>query len=179
MKIYTRTGDDGKTSTFSGSRISKNSLIMNAQGSVDELNATIGMVIAMSENREINDILTDIQSELFIVGSEITLSEKGDSNKIRISNVKVKNIENIIDQVENKLPKLKNFILPGGTVLAAHLHRARTICRRAERDLVAFIEDSNYQTLAVKYLNRLADLLFILARHANIIEKREEEIWKI
>jgi cob(I)alamin adenosyltransferase len=179
MKIYTRTGDDGKTSTFSGVRISKNSEIMNAQGSVDELNATIGLVIAMSENREINEILTGIQSELFIVGSEITLSEKGDSNKIRISNVKIKNLENEIDRLERELPKLTNFILPGGTVLASHLHLARTICRRAERDLVAFLESSKYQTLSLKYLNRLADLLFILARYANISEKREEEIWKI
>jgi cob(I)alamin adenosyltransferase len=113
-----------------------------------------------------------------VIGTEITLSEQGDKNKIKIAEVKINFLENTIDEIEKKLPKLKHFILPGGSTLSAHLHFSRTVCRRAERDLVAFIGKTNYKTLLLKYINRLSDLLFVLARYANILEKVKESLWK-
>jgi cob(I)alamin adenosyltransferase len=178
MKIYTKKGDDGVTSTFSGNRISKDSPIMHAQGIIDELNATIGISLAVNKFPEVKEILNAVQFDLFVLGSEITLSEQGDENKIKIAEVKIKFLEESIDDIEKKIPKLKHFILPGGSHLSAQLHFSRTVCRRAERELVAFINQTNYKTLALKYVNRLSDLLFVLARYANVLEKVKESIWK-
>jgi cob(I)alamin adenosyltransferase len=178
MKIYTKKGDDGSTSTFSGKRVSKDSPIMHAQGIIDELNATIGIALSVNKNKEIKEILNAIQFDLFVIGSEITLSEQGDKNKIKIAEVKIKFLEETIDEIENKLPKLHHFVLPGGSLLSAQLHLSRTVCRRAERDLVTFIEKTGLKTLSLKYINRLSDLLFVLARCANVLEKLKESLWK-
>jgi cob(I)alamin adenosyltransferase len=178
MKIYTKKGDDGTTSTFSGKRVSKDSPIMHAQGIIDELNATIGIALSVNKNKEIKEILNAIQFDLFVIGSEITLSEQGDKNKIKIAEVKINFLEETIDEIENKLPKLHHFVLPGGSRLSAQLHLSRTVCRRAERDLVTFIEKTNLETLSLKYINRLSDLLFVLARYANVLEKVKESLWK-
>lgn len=179
MKIYTRTGDDGKTSTLSGKRVSKDSAIMQVNGTVDELNAVIGLALVYNSHEEIAEILDQIQSDLFVIGTEITLSEKSDTNKIKISQHRITNLENLIDSITDKLPKLKNFILPGGSLLAAHLHLARTVCRRAERNLVSFIDETDLNTFSLQYLNRLSDLLFVLSRYANKLDKVPERKWKI
>jgi cob(I)alamin adenosyltransferase len=179
MKIYTGTGDDGKTSTLSGKRVSKDSALMQVNGNVDELNAMIGLALAYNKHDEIYEILDQIQSDLFVVGTEITLSEKSDTNKIKISQQRITNLENLIDSIVEKLPKLKNFILPGGSLLAAHLHVSRTVCRRAERTLVRFINETDLNTLSLQYLNRLSDLLFVLSRYANKLDNTAERKWKL
>lgn len=179
MKIYTRLGDDGKTSTLSGKRVSKDSALMQVNGTVDELNAVLGLAIAYNTHAEIYEILDQIQSDLFVIGTEITLSEKSDTNKIKISQHRIKNLENLIDSITEKLPKLKNFILPGGSLSASHLHVARTICRRAERTLVRFIDETDLNTLSLQYLNRLSDLLFVLSRYANKLDNVQERKWKL
>lgn len=179
MKIYTRTGDDGKSSTLSGKRVSKDSAIMQVNGTVDELNAFIGLASAYNNHEEIEEILEEIQSDLFVIGTEITLSEKSDTNKIKISQHRINHLEELIDSITDKLPKLKNFILPGGSLLASHLHLARTVCRRAERTLVKFIDETDLNTFALQYLNRLSDLLFVLSRYANKLDKISERKWKI
>ena len=179
MKIYTRTGDDGKTTTLSGKRVSKDSALMQVNGTVDELNAVIGLALAHNKHEEIYEILDQIQSDLFVVGTEITLSEKSDTNKIKISQHKISYLESLIDEIVEKLPKLKNFILPGGSLLAAQLHVARTVCRRAERTLVRFIDETDLNTNSLQYLNRLADLLFVLSRYANKLDNTPERKWKL
>ena len=178
MKIYTRTGDDGKTSTLSGKRVSKDSAIMQVNGTIDELNAVIGVALSYNNHEEIEEILEEIQSDLFVIGTEITLSEKSDTNKIKISQYRVKYLEDLIDSITEKLPKLRNFILPGGSLLASHLHLARTVCRRAERTLVSFIDETDLNTYSLQYLNRLSDLLFVLSRYANKLDKIPERKWK-
>lgn len=179
MKIYTRLGDDGKTSTLSGKRVSKDSALMQVNGTIDELNAVLGLAIANNTHLEIYEILDQIQSDLFVIGTEITLSEKSDTNKIKISQHRIRNLENLIDSITENLPKLKNFILPGGSLLASHLHVARTICRRAERTLVRFIDETDLNTLSLQYLNRLSDLLFVLSRYANKLDDVPERKWKL
>ncbi|HEY9188164.1 MAG TPA: cob(I)yrinic acid a,c-diamide adenosyltransferase [Bacteroidota bacterium] len=178
MKIYTRTGDDGKTSTLSGKRVSKDSAIMQVNGTIDELNAVIGVALSYNNHEEIEEILEEIQSDLFVIGTEITLSEKSDTNKIKISQYRIKRLEDLIDSITEKLPKLRNFILPGGSLLASHLHLARTVCRRAERTLVSFIDETDLNTFSLQYLNRLSDLLFVLSRYANKLDKIPERKWK-
>jgi len=178
MKIYTRTGDDGKTSTLSGKRVSKDSAIMQVNGTIDELNAVIGVALSYNNHEEIEEILEEIQSDLFVIGTEITLSEKSDTNKIKISQYRIKRLEDLIDSITEKLPKLRNFILPGGSLLASHLHLARTVCRRAERTLVSFIDETDLNTFSLQYLNRLSDLLFVLSRYANKLNKIPERKWK-
>jgi len=178
MKIYTRTGDDGKTSTLSGKRVSKDSAIMQVNGTIDELNAVIGVALSYNNHEEIEEILEEIQSDLFVIGTEITLSEKSDTNKIKISQYRIKYLEDLIDSITEKLPKLRNFILPGGSLLASHLHLARTVCRRAERTLVSFIDETDLNTYSLQYLNRLSDLLFVLSRYANKLDKIPERKWK-
>jgi cob(I)alamin adenosyltransferase len=179
VKIYTRTGDDGKTSTLNGKRVSKDSALMQVNGTVDELNAVLGLALASNKHEEIYEILDQIQSDLFVVGTEITLSEKSDTNKIKISQLRINHLENLIDSIVEKLPKLKNFILPGGSLLASHLHMARTVCRRAERTLVRFIDETDLNTLSLQYLNRLSDLLFVLSRYANKLDDVPERKWKL
>jgi|AMZC01.1.fsa_nt_AMZC01005725.1_2 cob(I)alamin adenosyltransferase len=178
MKIYTRTGDDGKTSTLSGKRVSKDSAIMQVNGTIDELNAVIGVALSYNKHEEIEEILEEIQSDLFVIGTEITLSEKSDTNKIKISQYRIKRLEDLIDSITEKLPKLRNFVLPGGSLLASHLHLARTVCRRAERTLVSFIDETDLNTFSLQYLNRLSDLLFVLSRYANKLDKIPERKWK-
>ena len=179
MKIYTKKGDEGKTTNVSGEKISKSSPIINAIGSVDELNAIIGVVISICKYEKIIKILSPVQSDLFVLGGEIIMSEQGEKNKIRISKVKIEALETIIDELVEKMPELHSFILPGGGILSANMHLARTITRRAERDVVRFMEKTGYKTLAQKYLNRLSDLFFVLARYSNFLDKREDVKWQL
>jgi cob(I)alamin adenosyltransferase len=162
-KIYTRTGDDGSTGLGDGQRVPKDSPRVDAYGAVDELNSAIGLILAADELRpEIADCLTRIQNQLFDLGGELCIPETkvmtGDS---------VRGIEATLDEFNADLPPLKDFILPGGTREAAACHLARTICRRAERRTWQLARTETVNKNSLKYLNRLSDLLFVMARVLN------------
>lgn len=179
MKIYTKRGDSGETSLFGGQRVPKNSLRIEAYGTVDELNSVVGQVRSGNPTDKIHKILKDIQNQLFVLGADLA-TPLASKNKIeRISDDDTKLLEGYIDDLDDTLPALKHFILPGGTPPAANLHVARTICRRAERRCVElFNQDEISQQIPI-YLNRLSDLLFVLARYENHESKISEEAWKI
>lgn len=166
-KIYTRTGDDGTTGLADGSRRKKHDRRMTAIGSVDEANSAIGL--ARLQASEMPDIhLARIQNDLFDLGADLaTPSDEISWTPIRIKAGQVSALETILDGLNEDLEPLTSFILPAGTALSAHLHMARTVVRRAERDAVALAEVEAVNPEAVKYLNRLSDLLFVMARHAN------------
>jgi len=166
-KIYTRTGDDGTTGLADGSRRKKHEPRMAAIGSVDEANAAIGLA-RLHAGEAIDVHLARIQNDLFDLGAD--LATPGDDiswTPIRIKAGQVSALETILDDLNEDLEPLTSFILPAGTALSAHLHMARTVVRRAERDAVALAEVETVNPEAVKYLNRLSDLLFVMARHAN------------
>jgi cob(I)alamin adenosyltransferase len=176
MRIYTKTGDDGTTGLFGGARVSKTDPRVEAYGSVDELNATLGVAIASldakpaPESSELRELLISIQRDLFVLGSDLATpreAAKQASYLPRIEPSHVEALERAIDRFDGELPALRNFILPGGSPPAAHLHHARTVCRRAERATVALAGRLDLGPEPVHYLNRLADLLFVLARWAN------------
>lgn len=178
MKIYTRTGDKGKTSLFSGQRISKADLRVEAYGTVDELNSVIGVAIAQIQNSKLKNQLIKIQKDLLETGSVLAQSESM-NNESGIKNLgkRVKDFEKMIDEITAQLPALANFILPGGGKAGSLLHFARTVCRRAERKVVALAEKETVSSEIIVYLNRLSDLLFTMARFLNYKEKRKEIVW--
>ncbi|MBU1446341.1 cob(I)yrinic acid a,c-diamide adenosyltransferase [Patescibacteria group bacterium] len=168
MKIYTKTGDNGETSLCGGTRTQKNSLRVSAYGEIDELNSHIGLILSIDEDKKFDEILMQIQKDLFVVGAYIASPEtKAQDSLPKFDNKKIENLENIIDKISATLPEIKRFILPGGSRLAAELHIARTVCRRAERTCTALKEEEDLFVNVLPYLNRLSDLLFVLARHAN------------
>lgn len=172
-KIYTRTGDDGSTGLGDGSRVAKDSLRVDAFGSVDELNSAIGLVIAADPGPAIAELLTAIQHELFDLGGELcipgsSLIDAGDISRL----------EHRLDEFNAELPPLKEFILPGGGLAASHCHLARTIARRAERATVALAAAEAVRPQAIQYLNRLSDLLFVLARVLARGSGHGETLWK-
>jgi len=168
VKIYTRTGDDGSTGLLGPGRVPKHAPRVEAYGAVDELNASLGAARALDSEKWLEAELAAIQSRLFHVGAELATVEGGAAAKVeRVSDDDVRALENWIDGREHDLPPLTRFILPGGTPLAAELHRARTVCRRAERRLVALAQLERVEPRLVRYLNRLGDLLFVLARWCN------------
>jgi cob(I)alamin adenosyltransferase len=176
-KIYTRGGDAGKTSLGDGSRISKLDARIAAYGAVDELNAAVGVVVAGDCPQEIRNVLVRVQNELFDLGADLSVPLEHEG-RLRATQAQVDALESDCDRFNAELPELKSFVLPGGTEAAAHLHVARTVCRRAERTALAAAEEHPLNSLALVYLNRLADLLFILARAANASAGREEPLWK-
>ncbi len=166
MKIYTRTGDDGQTGLWGGQRVAKDSLRVQAYGTVDECNAVIGVARASGIDQGIDAILSEVQNQLFVVGAD--LATPGDAANIpRIAENAIEVLEGYIDQLEEELEPLRQFILPGGSLAAAHLHLARTICRRAERAVVSLNHAETINSHIVVYINRLSDLLFVAARAAN------------
>jgi cob(I)alamin adenosyltransferase len=167
MKIYTRTGDTGETGLLGGVRVKKHDLRIEAYGTVDELNAVLGVVRAARPSSRVDQILDHIQNELFSVGAELATPTTAGSHFGRVEESEVARLEEMIDLCETDLAPLRNFILPGGTPAAAQLHLARTVCRRAERLVVALSESSAVSPQLVVYLNRLSDLLFVLARYEN------------
>lgn len=175
MAIYTKGGDKGETGLFSPAaekiRVSKNSLRIHAVGSVDELNSYLGVVISHSESQKLREILLGIQRDLLTIGSIIG------GSKMRFSGVATKKFEKIIDTFDEKLPPLKNFILPGGGKVSSHLHFARSLARRMERSLVALNEAEKINPKILIYINRLSDFLFMLARNENFQGFVEENIW--
>jgi len=169
MKIYTKTGDAGETGLFGGSRVSKASLRVDAYGQVDELNSAIGWARVEVSDSGIDALLNRIQNELFEVGAELgsTTERKQKSAIPRIEESQVQALERAIDQYEQGPPPLTTFVLPGGSESAARFHLARCICRRAERSLVALSTQEELRGELFRYLNRLSDLLFVLARYGN------------
>jgi len=158
-KIYTRTGDQGSTGLGGGVRVDKDDVRVEAFGTVDELNSVIGMLLACALPEAVRDVLTDVQHDLFDLGSE--LAQPG---RQLIPDDYTQRLEQVLDGFNADLPPLKEFILPGGGVAAAHCHLARTVCRRAERRVVTLGKSEAVNSASLRYLNRLSDLLFVLAR---------------
>lgn len=179
MKIYTKTGDKGETGLFGGDRVAKDAPRIEAYGTVDELNSLVGVIRALRPNRKIDRVLEKIQSDLFVLGADLATRETTKRSLIpRISLSQITSLEKTIDSLQSSLRPLKAFILPGGTVVASHLHYARTICRRAERSTVRLSRTEDINENALVYLNRLSDLLFVLARYANYAAKKKEIKWE-
>ena len=170
-KIYTKTGDDGETALGDGSRVAKHSMRVTAYGTVDELNATLG-IARLEANDEMSAHLARIQNDLFDLGADLcTPNIEKDAERpypaLRIVEAQVTRLEKEIDKMNADLEPLRSFILPGGTALSAHLHMCRTVCRRAERHCVELATMESVNPLAVKYLNRLSDWFFVAGRVAN------------
>lgn len=179
MKIYTKTGDTGSTGLFDGPRVSKDDARIEAYGTVDELNAALGVVRAAGLSSELDLQLSQIQSELFSIGGELATPDPVARGMRMIGPHHIARLEQWIDRHESTLPPLRNFILPAGSLAAAQLHLARAICRRAERRLVTLIhrDDADVSLDILVYLNRLSDLLFVLSRVANAQQGIEEITW--
>ncbi len=188
VKIYTKTGDDGSTGLFGGIRTPKDAARVEAYGTVDELNAAIGLVRCETIELELDKVLETVQSVLFDLGADLAtpgtaIQQRGRSVVSRLSNSTILEVEQAIDHFSSQLPPLTRFILPGGCILAARLHWARVVCRRAERRVVTLQSgeeepggnDINPEVL--RYLNRLSDLLFVLARYANMRAGVEDVPW--
>ena len=173
MKIYTKTGDKGETSLLGGTRVSKAHQKIEAYGTVDELNASIGVLIASTQ--EYTDFLLNIQHHLFNIGSLLATERELNIQLPEIAQSDIEVIETEIDKMNDFLPKLNSFILPGGSISSANAQMARTICRRAERRVVVL--DRDY-SLVIQYLNRLSDYLFVLSRALLFKEGKEEIKWK-
>ena len=175
-KIYTRTGDKGSTQLGDGKRVDKNSLRVDAYGSVDEANATIGLSI-LRTNTKIKKILQIIQNDLFDLGADLCMPDKKKIQKLKITKDRVDYIEKKIDSFNKELAPLSSFILPGGSESSTYLHIARTVTRRAERKVCALSKKERINPIAIIYLNRLSDLLFVLARYTNNKGKKDI-LWK-
>ncbi len=177
MKIYTKTGDAGTTGLFGGKRLPKNHLRIEAYGTVDELNSYVGLVRDVATNDDVRDLLKSVQDRLFTIGSN--LASDPDKNVITpdLNPADIEALEQAIDQMNTELPDLRNFILPGGHTTVSFCHIARCVCRRAERLTVALHENEPIEALILKYLNRLSDYLFVLARKLGKDLGSEEIAW--
>ncbi|OGM02247.1 ATP:cob(I)alamin adenosyltransferase [Candidatus Woesebacteria bacterium GWA1_41_8] len=177
MAIYTKRGDKGETSLYDGDssqriRISKDSLRIRAIGALDEANSYLGVVSSLTSDKKLTSQISKIQAELFTIGSILA------GARLRFFSSKTKFLETQIDKLEGSLPVLRNFILPGGNPVSAHLHIARTAVRRAEREIVALNEVDKVKPEILTFLNRLSDYLFMLARKVNFETKVKEKVWK-
>jgi cob(I)alamin adenosyltransferase len=181
MKIYTRTGDEGGTALFGGGRVEKDHPRVEAYGEVDELNAALGFARSIFQMPRVDEVLVPVQRDLFAIGALLATPDhekmREQLAKARIDDQRIEELERAIDACEQELEPLRSFIIPGGTPKAAALHVARTICRRAERRVVHLMQDVELPGLVVVYLNRLSDLLFMLARVANKRAGSGEVTW--
>lgn len=178
MKIYTRKGDTGQTSLFGGQRVSKSSERISAYGTVDELNSILGTALSFGMSTLGSKLLEEVQKQLFVVGADLATPSSKKTQKVRrITEKEITFLENAIDELEESLQPLKNFILPGGCRSGATLHFARTVCRRAERLTVDCKEQEEISETAIKYLNRLSDFLFVMARFENLKAGTKEKPW--
>lgn len=172
-KIYTRTGDDGMTGLGDGTRVSKDSLRVEAYGTVDELNSALGLALNTDLPAAMREALATVQHELFDVGGELCIP-----GREAIHEAQVVRLEKTLDYLNASLTPLKDFVLPGGCEPSARLHFARTVCRRAERAVVRLARHESVNPVTLKYLNRLSDLLFVAARYANTIAGVSEILWR-
>ncbi len=180
MKIYTKTGDKGQTGLIGGTRVSKDNARLEAYGTVDELNSQIGLLCTSTIEKLSLDFLEIIQHNLFVIGSYLaTDQEKTSASSFLISEEKILQVEHEIDRLNEQLPELTSFILPGGSIAAANAHICRTISRRAERKIVTLSKEHNVDIQIIKYINRLSDYLFTLARYINNREGIAEKSWKL
>jgi cob(I)alamin adenosyltransferase len=175
-RIYTRAGDAGETSLGDGSRVPKTDLRIEAYGTVDELNSVLGLALARGLPDEFRPWLEQIQNDLFDVGADLSVPSDDSRERLRVTASQVERLEELCDLVNDRLEPLKSFVLPGGTEAASVLHVARSVCRRAERRAVALAAADGASPEALAYLNRLSDLLFILARAAN--SGTSEPLWR-
>lgn len=181
MKIYTKTGDKGETGLFGGERVSKDSPRICAYGTIDELNAFIGLAATEVKDESVKSLLNDIQNKLFIIGSDLATPENEKTKKLNIFRTPAEYyqlLETSIDKYESELEPLKNFILPGGSKSASLLHVCRTIARRAERELVALNSTVKIGDNIIIFINRLSDLFFVLSRYENKVSGIPDTVWK-
>ncbi len=179
-KVYTRTGDDGTTGLGTGQRVPKDSLRIEAYGTVDELNSHIGVAIAVGIDKVLSKELARIQNDLFHLGSDLCIPE-ADKTRLKVPQIEQRHVdalEQLMDRLSAELTPLENFILPGGFPAAAHLHVARTVCRRAERRVIALSRKETIGPFTVKYLNRLSDALFVMARFENRRRGVQDITWE-
>jgi len=178
MKIYTKTGDKGDTRLFDGTQVRKDDPRVEAYGNVDELNSFIGAAASFLEDKELRTILADIQRDLFSVGAQLAdPKQHGKKQKSKLDPSRITTLEETIDRFETELPPLRQFILAGGAPAGAMLHVARTVCRRAERGVVALANGTEIDPLTIEYLNRLSDFLFVMARLVNQRQGQQEIPW--
>jgi len=181
MSIYTKTGDQGETSLFGGGRVPKDHPRVAAYGDVDELNAALGVALAVSPEHDEDALLTRIQNDLFAIGAILAAPEpervRRALTKAQLDEGRVGDLERAIDALSGELPPLTAFVLPGGVPRAAALHFARTVCRRAERSVVALARREQVPAVIIVFLNRLSDLLFVMARATNRRSGQEERTW--
>ncbi len=177
VKIYTKTGDDGTTGLIGGKRVKKTNSRIIAYGAVDEINSAIGIVLSSTLDPDINELLTKIQNDLFIVGSDLANPDLENSSN-RVTDKMVEYLEGQIDRLEGELTPITYFILPGGSPLAAQIHFARAVCRRAEINIVEISENEQINRSCQTYINRLSDLLFVIARTINNRKKIKDVAWK-
>jgi cob(I)alamin adenosyltransferase len=178
-KVYTRTGDDGTTGLGSGRRVPKDSPRIDAYGTVDELNSQIGVALAIGLDAEVSNALGAIQNELFHLGSDLCVLEE-EKERLPVPGISESHVlalESLMDRLSRDLPPLTNFVLPGGWAGAAQLHVARTVCRRAERLVIALSRNERVGRFIVQYLNRLSDALFVMARYENRKRGVAEPLW--
>ena len=164
MKIYTKTGDKGQTSLVGGTRVPKTHVRIEAYGTVDELNSWLGLLRDQKECGEYSDEIKSFQERLFTIGSNLALEEPGKFDIPKLTGSDVEVLENFIDRIEEGLPQMRNFVIPGGHQTVSYCHVARTVCRRAERQVVRMTQELEVDDLIIKYLNRLSDLLFVFSR---------------
>jgi len=177
-RIYTRTGDKGETGLVGGTRVPKDSVRVDAYGNVDELNSALGLVRAHLTDKELDELLAEIQVDLFVIGADLASAPDAQQRNIpRISRERIMAMEKTIDRFEIELAPLKAFILPGGGVTGSLLHNARTVARRAERRIVKLSRAEPINEQVIPYMNRLSDLLFVMARVANRRENKAETEW--
>lgn len=181
FKIYTKTGDTGSTSLIGGVRVSKSNIRLESYGTIDELNSYLGMVNDLSKNNEIDLWIREVQDRLFTIGSVLATSPQKDV-KMQLPDLHegdVDWLEKIIDKMNETLPEMRSFILPGGNIASSTCHVARCVCRRAERLCVQMQEENEFiPALVIKYLNRLSDFLFVLCRYISKLNNASEIEWK-
>ena len=178
MKIYTRSGDGGRTALFSGERVEKDHLRVEAYGTLDELNSVLGLAASCCRSPRVQRYLQQLQNTLFNAGADMATSLQSRRSIQRIGQQDWERLERAIDELEDDLPRLKNFILPGGSQAASCLHLARSVCRRCERLLVQLMKKEEMNPELLIFLNRLSDFLFVLARYENVEGGGKEVLWR-
>lgn len=180
FKVYTKTGDDGTTGLVGGTRVKKFDVRLEAYGTVDELNASIGVLRSYKLPDDVIKLLIQIQNKLFNIGSSLASDKKGEAftANLAITEKDIQVLEIAIDKFEDNLPALTHFILPGGDLAVAQCHVARTVCRRAERRIIEFSEQATVQPEIIKYINRLSDFLFVLSRKITSEKNVDEVAWE-
>lgn len=180
-KLYTRTGDTGETALFGGGRVPKDHPRVEAYGAVDELNSTLGVAVTFLPQRRLLTLLQGVQNELFNIGSELASEsgKKAEAGRLFVDpEAKIGRLERLIDEYDAKVEPLRTFVLPSGSRAGALLHLCRTVCRRAERAVVTLSREEAVNPELMRYLNRLSDLLFVLARYANKAARKPETPWR-